>query len=393
MQALALALPLPAAAVRSRTGADFLRMETGPRPVAMGGAFTAIADDLHAVRWNPAGLRQLQRSEIALGEKRWFADLQFHQATAARKMGPNWSAGFDLGFLDYGGIEQLDRVSRRLDHNFGARDIVLTLAAARDLVGPVCVGSSFKIIQREIERESGRTFALDLAAHAVHGRWRFGSTLQNIGRPVTLRQLSENLPLIFRAGAARRFGDRWTAAADVENSDDEGSSFRAGAEYRAGRVRWSDLVIRGGYHSLPGVRGGFSAGFGVIGFNWEFSYALKPNAPFELGHWIGIGYRFTPSRPKLSPDQYERQKALVAYEGIMKWYHEQSAAGKISRRWGTTVLERVVERYEPLGVDVSDANDELSRLQKGSKIAEPKPEETTEDPDIPSVDPLLKIPR
>ncbi|MGA1823060.1 MAG: hypothetical protein ACMUIP_00260 [bacterium] len=36
----------------------------GARPMAMGGAFIAIADDVNAVYWNPAGLSQLQQKEV-----------------------------------------------------------------------------------------------------------------------------------------------------------------------------------------------------------------------------------------------------------------------------------------------------------------------------------------
>ncbi|MBI4669374.1 MAG: hypothetical protein HY747_09385 [Elusimicrobia bacterium] len=38
----------------------------GARATAMGGAFTAIADDATAVYWNPAGITQLRRPEISL---------------------------------------------------------------------------------------------------------------------------------------------------------------------------------------------------------------------------------------------------------------------------------------------------------------------------------------
>lgn len=36
----------------------------GARPLAMGGAFIGVADDINAVYWNPAGLVQLEQAEI-----------------------------------------------------------------------------------------------------------------------------------------------------------------------------------------------------------------------------------------------------------------------------------------------------------------------------------------
>src|SRR4029077_8125627 len=38
------------------SGAQFLKIGPGARPVGMGEAFTGVPDDIHAIYWNPAGL-------------------------------------------------------------------------------------------------------------------------------------------------------------------------------------------------------------------------------------------------------------------------------------------------------------------------------------------------
>jgi len=40
---------------------------TGARPMAMGGAYTAVSDDAFALLYNPAGLAEMRRKEIAIG--------------------------------------------------------------------------------------------------------------------------------------------------------------------------------------------------------------------------------------------------------------------------------------------------------------------------------------
>ena len=40
----------------------FLYDGVGARPLAMGGSFVAVADDVTATYWNPAGIAQLERS-------------------------------------------------------------------------------------------------------------------------------------------------------------------------------------------------------------------------------------------------------------------------------------------------------------------------------------------
>lgn len=47
-------------------GAEFLTIPVGPRGVAMGGAFRAVADDITSIYWNPAGLGFLSRPEALL---------------------------------------------------------------------------------------------------------------------------------------------------------------------------------------------------------------------------------------------------------------------------------------------------------------------------------------
>ena len=44
-------------------------LQIGARPLGMGGAFVAIADDINAVYWNPAGLTQLTSAQF--GEHNW----------------------------------------------------------------------------------------------------------------------------------------------------------------------------------------------------------------------------------------------------------------------------------------------------------------------------------
>jgi len=43
----------------ARIGAGFLALDAGARPAAMGGAYTAVADDATSVWWNPSGLARL----------------------------------------------------------------------------------------------------------------------------------------------------------------------------------------------------------------------------------------------------------------------------------------------------------------------------------------------
>src|ERR1044071_534107 len=44
---------------------EFLNFGVGARPLAMGRAFTAVADDIDSIYWNPAGLATFRSSQLA----------------------------------------------------------------------------------------------------------------------------------------------------------------------------------------------------------------------------------------------------------------------------------------------------------------------------------------
>lgn len=49
-----------------RYAGDFIAIGSGVRPIGMGGAFTAIADESSALHWNPAGIAQMRESQVSL---------------------------------------------------------------------------------------------------------------------------------------------------------------------------------------------------------------------------------------------------------------------------------------------------------------------------------------
>jgi len=52
--------------------AAFVDIGYGARPMGMGGAFTALSDDAHAIFWNPAGQTLMERSQLAMMHTKQF---------------------------------------------------------------------------------------------------------------------------------------------------------------------------------------------------------------------------------------------------------------------------------------------------------------------------------
>ena len=59
------------AASQGTSGAQFLQIIAAPRAAAMGGAYTALCDDVNSIGFNPAGLGYLEKNEISLAQNNW----------------------------------------------------------------------------------------------------------------------------------------------------------------------------------------------------------------------------------------------------------------------------------------------------------------------------------
>ena len=64
-------------------GAQFLKIGPGARVDGIGSAFCAIADDVTAVYWNPAGIGQLEGFNLSDTHTYWIADTRFNYLAVA----------------------------------------------------------------------------------------------------------------------------------------------------------------------------------------------------------------------------------------------------------------------------------------------------------------------
>ena len=82
------------------TGADFLDVTPGARPDAMGQAFSAVADDINTLSFNPAGLGNIRLPEVSFSQYEFPGRHQLHFAGAALPLGGYRTLG--LGYLALG---------------------------------------------------------------------------------------------------------------------------------------------------------------------------------------------------------------------------------------------------------------------------------------------------
>jgi hypothetical protein len=89
--------------------ADNAMLDIGPgtRPAAMGQAYVALADDVHGVYWNPAGLGYSRRVQAQFMHHQWLQNATAEYLAAAYPVGPG-TAGLACGIMQFGEFEAFD---------------------------------------------------------------------------------------------------------------------------------------------------------------------------------------------------------------------------------------------------------------------------------------------
>lgn len=109
----------------------------GARALAMGGAFTAIADDITALRYNPAGLAQLIRPEISFGASYWGLSLKNSGASIDSA---NW-ASIQVGPINPNeGLIGLDYVGLAVPFRLAGLPVVLGMAYEKKISNMLKMG-------------------------------------------------------------------------------------------------------------------------------------------------------------------------------------------------------------------------------------------------------------
>lgn len=270
----------------------------GNRALAMGSAFSAVADDASALLWNAGGLGRLSRFEVQAGQTSYFAlDMNESYLAAAA---PSWRWGTAaLAFRHFGtaGIEQRDDRNVLVSSNLEDSETELALGYARPLGDALSLGGGLKLRRQSLAGLSASAFGLDVGMLAQPAQWlgSRGSLLQNVTWGLSLHNLVQPSmrldresvadPRAVRSGFAyhRDLGiDRaLIAAIDLENADGA-THWHSGVELKLEPL----LALRFG---LDG--GAMTAGTGLKWHDLAIDYAYQQTALDDV-HRLGLTYAF-----------------------------------------------------------------------------------------------------
>lgn len=261
------------------TAAPFLEVGVGSRAIGMGGAFVAVANDVSALYWNPAGLCRIGQTEAVFERVDWLADISFNFLGATIPFGGWGSAGF---FINTMTVPKMD--VRTVDfpqgtgEQFDASSIAVGLSYSYGLTDRFSIGFTGKYVSERIWHEKTSTVAVDIGTlyHTGFGSLRIGAAITNFGPSMQMdgsdliiyydadESITGNndrimgklmtdewpLPLNMQFGLAYDLIDkqnaRLTIAADAFHPINNSESVNAGCEL----LLLNMLFIRAGYQAI-----------------------------------------------------------------------------------------------------------------------------------------------
>ena len=365
---MALALPVTSRAAFEDAG-------FGPRDVAMGGAFCAVADDPGVIAYNPASLGQASSLESSLVYLRQFhipsgeSDRDSTRAAVAiplRQEILNGALGIDM------------RYDRRTNVAGDRAFAVMygTRGQSETEGGGVDFGGGFKLLTTSFDSggKAGTHLALDLGTlYRFSDRYAVGASLLNFGSP---KFGSDRAPLTLKVGVAEQMrGVIFAADFTKRESSQSGNGQHTMA---LGFERWW-ATARAGQYAL---RSGMSLGEGTHTWSWglgwraqgariDYSMTVPMTGTTRLGHGLALSVRFGRADPEgeyeklLSQElRYRRQlgEALEA-SSVKQW----KLAEELNRL--RTEMSSLNAQLEMKKVSEGDAKRRLGELQERQRKA------------------------
>ncbi len=229
---------IAALALATAASANFVEIETGARAMGMGGAFVAVADDVTALHWNPAGLAALDRIQVFGMRTSVYGVDAISEDSAIAGWGTG-RRGVALGWARTGAKDL-----------YNEDTIVLGAGAATPIEG-LRAGLAVKRLSVDapgydyyndpnFNTDGDAAFAADIGCLYRRPTWSAGAVVRNIGEPeLQLIETTETTDPIYtelRVGGSYTFREvmlmsaEWRVPREAPAFYDEKASLNLGTE-------------------------------------------------------------------------------------------------------------------------------------------------------------------
>ena len=296
------------AASPGTTAANFLKIPVGARPVGLGTAYTALADDVHSLEYNPSGLALLRQKEMALAHNQYAQGIVQEYLSYAHPLNSLGVLGLSLNSLRTKDIEAYD-ASDQPRGTVSASDMAMGIAWARTIfttqdtplswIENCSVGAQIRYISERLAEVKGQGWAMDMGT-TLKTRFygmKLGASLLQTGTRLKLEREAFPIASIFRLGWAWESvidpHYRLVMGADGIFPQDNNPYPALGMELWV----WETLALRLGYRAKQDLGSGLSLGTGFKILHWEINYAFTDWDSFSNIHRIEVLWRFGHESP------------------------------------------------------------------------------------------------
>jgi len=312
------------------TSIDILKNDVSPRAISLGGGYVAIADDVYAIYYNPAGLATLISPEVSFSYNSGFEGASSNFLALASPLPIEGFSGLgkgvlagsvyltDLGSFDYRYINPDGSI---YTHKYSAEKNTIVSIAYGEKASQG--ESKFKYYNAYLEHYLGIGFKYvksilldkyDGSAYAVDAGYKviepnlgisFGASILNTMGRIKYIEEKYPLPSILRLGFAYQkptiMEQKLTSTIEYDRFlNDAKSSFKLGLEYHLQQI----LNFRLGYKLLEENKG-FSFGIGLFSGNFSLDFSSSFLSLYNYSN-VSISYKFN----NITIPEYKKKKVF-----------------------------------------------------------------------------------
>lgn len=290
------------------TSLQYLKVNTDARSTGMGDAYTAFADEVSGIMWNPAAIARISKVGVAASYVDYFIDTDISSFAVALSLGNFGNIGVHGIRANYGEMEvtSVDLLGYQGDTYVPGRTgefinpggTTFGLTYSRPLTNRFSFGLTAKYVSEDLIRADASAIAFDLGARF---RTEFRSlvvalSVKNFGEEVKFLEESYPLPQTFNVGIAgyligtdqegflfNTSNMGLAFAVDLQHPRDYDQQMNFGLEYSL----FNTLYGRVGYkfnYDAEGLAGGF--GIRTLGFSADYSIS-------DYGEFLDTVHRFS----------------------------------------------------------------------------------------------------
>jgi len=279
-------------------GLQSLKIESGARERALGGAVSSIVNDANAIFWNVAGIGYVKDFQLFASHSNWLVDSKHITFAAAYPVGPV-VIGLSLMSMQINDFEETTALfPQGTGRMVSAGDISIGIGVARQFTDKLLIGGQIKYVIETLDDKSFDNILFDIGTIYNTG-WRnlrLGFALLHFGPDMNFINKKVRTPLLFRMSAADDIisSENFLATLMIElvHPTDNDEWLSIGSEF----VLLNTLKLRAGYRFVNDEGNSrVDIDIGTIGKNdvGNLSFGAGVQSPVLGLSNIKVDYAFT----------------------------------------------------------------------------------------------------